>query len=81
VVNGGQLGNTPPVEKGFSSGETMSSFIGSIPSPTKGDTYIGNNGSDTFIFTDTTSGHTSAIEVVGVFANSTIASHVLTLEA
>ena len=78
VVNGGVLGGTL-ISKGFSSGETLTSFITSIGSPTRDHTYIGNNGTDTFIFTDTYRGQTGAIEIVGVFTGSSIHDHVLTL--
>jgi hypothetical protein len=47
-----------------------------------GDTYMGNNGIDTLIFTDTQKGQTGALEIAGVFSgrNSTISNHVLTLQ-
>jgi hypothetical protein len=59
---------------------TLSSFINAVVGdPTKGHTYIGNNGTITFIETDTASGQVGAVEIVGVFAHSTISNHVLTL--
>ena len=79
VVNGGRLGNTLVSEGTLSPGTTLGSFISSVVvTPTPGDTYVGNNGTDTFIYTDTQTGHTGAIELVGVF-NASIANHVLTL--
>jgi hypothetical protein len=80
VVNGGQLGDTL-VSKGFSAGETLTSFLASIVSPTKDHTYVGNNGADTFIFTDAPTGHTGVIDVVGVFnpTQANLVNHVLTL--
>jgi hypothetical protein len=80
VVNGDQLGDTL-VSKGFSSGETLASFLASIVSPTTDHTYVGNNGADTFIFTDSPTGHTGVVDIVGVFnpIQANLVNHVLTL--
>jgi hypothetical protein len=61
----------------------LSAFISAIGAPTKGDTYLGTDGTDTFIFTNTSTGHTGAIEITGVspFLQSTISHGVLTLTA
>jgi hypothetical protein len=76
------LGNTLASERSNSSWTTLASFIQPIATPVPGHTYMGNNGTDTFIFTDTLNGHTGAIEIGGVFSgtNSTISGHVLTLQ-
>ena len=82
VVNGGQLGNT--LLSGSTTDATLATYISSLGTLTKGDTYVGFNTSanDTFIVTDTASGHTGAIELTGVaFQTSTLANHVLTLHA
>lgn len=79
-VNGGNLGDTLVSKGTLTVGTTLSSFINTVVGdPAKGHTYIGNNGTTTFIETDTQSGQLGAIEIVGTFANSTISNHVLTL--
>ena len=81
AVNGGQLGNTLVNVTTVSPADTMATFIShDIGTPKAGDTYIGNNGTDTFIYTDTQTGQKGAIEVVGVFGGS-IENHLLTLLA
>jgi hypothetical protein len=45
----------------------------------KGDTYVGNNGSDTFIVTETQSGKMGAIELQGVHTVG-MGNHILTVE-
>ena len=81
AVNGGQLGNTLVNVNTVSPGDTMATFIShDVGTPIAGHTYIGNNGIDTFIYTDTQTGQKGAIEVVGVFGGS-IENHVLTLLA
>jgi hypothetical protein len=59
----------------------MASFITSLGTPTKGETYVGYTATDTLIVTDTQSGKIGAIDIVGVFhiTQANIASHVLTL--
>jgi hypothetical protein len=81
VVNGGQLGNT--LLSGSTVDLSLADYIGSLGTLTKGDTYVGFNTSvhETFIVTDTASGHTGAIEITGAFQTSTLANHVLTLHA
>jgi hypothetical protein len=57
-------------------------FIHSLGTLKSGDTYVAYNTSldETFIVTDTTSGHTGAIELTGdAFAHSSLALHILTL--
>jgi hypothetical protein len=79
-VNGGNLGDALVSKGMLPTGTTLSSFINTVVGdPTKGHTYIGNNGTTTFIETDTQSGQLGAIEIVGTFAHSTISNHVLTL--
>src|SRR5262249_271788 len=74
------LGNTLVSKGSDSSWTSLALFIQAIASPVAGDTYVGNNGTDTFIFTDTQNGHTGAVELAGqVFANNSIAGNVLTL--
>ncbi len=81
-VNGGDLGDTLVSKGTLPAGTTLSSFINSVVGdPAKGHTYIGTNGTNTFIETDTQNGHLGAIEIVGTFAHSTISNHVLTLLA
>ena len=84
VVNGGQLGNT--LLSASTTDTTLASYISSLGTLTKGDTYVGfintTSAHDTFIVTDTASGQTGAIELTGVaFQHSTLANHVLTLHA
>ena len=82
VVNGGQLGNT--LLSASTTDTTLATYISSLGTLTKGDTYVGFNTSanDTFIVTDTASGQTGAVELTGVaFEHSTLANHVLTLHA
>jgi hypothetical protein len=84
VVNGGQLGNTLSPLSGATADTSLATYISSLGTLTKGDTYVGFNTSaqDTFIVTDTASGQTGAIELTGVaFQHSTLANHVLTLQA
>jgi len=75
------LGNTLVNEGSNSSWTSLALFIQAIAAM-PGDTFMGNNGTDTFIFTDTANGQTGAIELAGVFsgANSTISNHVMTLQ-
>ena len=81
-VNGGALGNNWCQKERCQPGTTLSSFINAVVGdPTKGHTYIGNNGTTTFIETDTDGGHVGAVEIVGAFTHSTISNHVLTLHA
>jgi hypothetical protein len=80
VTGSNGLGNML-VDKGTeASSTTLASFIEAIAAM-PGHTYMGNNGTDTFIFTDTQNGHTGAIEMASVFSGtkSTISNHVLTL--
>jgi hypothetical protein len=84
VVNGGYLGNTLSPLSGATTDTTLATYISSLGTLTKGDTYVGFNTTPgemfTFIVTDTASGQTGAIEITGVaFQHSTLASHVLTL--
>jgi hypothetical protein len=61
---------------------TLASFIQSLGALTDGHTYVGFNqtAQETFIVTETQSGQTGAVEIVGqAFANNSIAGHVLTL--
>ena len=82
VVNGGQLGNT--LLSGSTGDTSLAAYITSLGTLTQGDTYVGfnTNAHDTFIVTDTATGQTGAIELTGVaFQHSTLANHVLTLQA
>jgi len=74
------LGNTLVNEGSNSSWTSLALFIQAIAAM-PGDTFMGNNGTDTFIFTDTANGQTGAIEIAGVFSgtNSTIFNHALEL--
>jgi hypothetical protein len=79
-VNGGQLGNSLSPLSGTTTQTTLASYIKSLGTLTPGDTYVGHNATDTFVVTDSASGQTGAIEIVGSFANFMIFSpHVLTL--
>ena len=82
-VNGGQLGGAINTSFDGTSYANLAAFISAIGAPTKGDTYLGTDGTDTFIFTDTSTGHTGAIEITGVtpFLHSAMSHGVLTLTA
>src|SRR5262249_8975376 len=69
VVNGGQLGGTLVAVADGPPTQTLASFIASIASPTTDNTYVGNNGADTFVFTVTQAG-TGAVEIVGIHTAS-----------
>ena len=73
VVNGGQLGGTPSSASGATTATTLAAYIQSLGTLTPGDTYVGFNitANETFIVTDTASGHTGAIEITGVARSST----------
>ena len=74
------LGNTLVNEGSNASWTSLALFIQAIATPVPGDTFVGNNGIDTFIFTDTANGQTGAVELAGqVFANNSIAGNTLTL--
>jgi hypothetical protein len=75
VTSGNSLGNIVSNSTNYA---TLTSFIASL-TPSNGHTYIDNNGTDTFIVTDSGS-HIGAIEIVGSFTG-TVANHVLTLHA
>ena len=82
AVNGGQLGNTLSALSGATNDTSLASYINSLGTLTKGDTYVGFNASanDTFVVTNSQTGQTGAIELTGVaFQHSTLANHVLTL--
>jgi hypothetical protein len=80
-VNNGQLGGTLVNEGESASYTSLAAFISAIAAHV-GHTYVGNNGTDTFIYTDTSGGQTGAIEIAGTFAGSSpISNHVLTLAA
>src|SRR5262249_17804085 len=66
-------------ETHVSSWTSLALFIQAIATQVPGDTFVGNNGTDTFIFTDTQNGQTGAVEIAGVFANNSIAGNTLTL--
>jgi hypothetical protein len=76
VTSGNSLGNI--VSNSSANYANLASFIASL-TPSNGHTYLDNNGTDTFIVTDSGS-HIGAIEIVGSFAG-TVANHVLTLHA
>ena len=76
VTSGNSLGNI--VSNSSANYANLESFIASL-TPSNGHTYLDNNGTDTFIVTDSGS-HIGAIEIVGSFAG-TVANHVLTLHA
>src|SRR5262249_1141512 len=80
VVTGSDgLGNTLVNEGSNSSWTSLALFIQAIATQVPGDTFVGNNGIDTFVFTDTQNGQTGAVELAGVFANNSIAGQTLTL--
>ena len=81
IVTGSDgLGNTLVNEGSDSSWTSLALFIQAIAAPVPGDTFVGNNGTDTFIFTDTQNGQTGAVEIAAqVFANNSIAGNTLTL--
>jgi len=80
IVTGSDgLGNTLVNEGSNSSWTSLALFIQAIATQVPGDTFVGNNGIDTFVFTDTQNGQTGAIEIAGVFANNSIAGQTLTL--
>jgi hypothetical protein len=65
---------------GSTNAMSLAQFISDLGPLHSGNTYIGSNGSDTFIVTDFYS-HVGAIDIVGSFTTSSIAGHVLTLHA
>ena len=77
--NGNHLGSN--VVNSSTSATTLADFIAGLVL-TNGNTYVGTNGTDTFVVTDY-NGQVGAVELVGVFSGHTFsaASHVLTLEA
>jgi hypothetical protein len=81
VESSGQLGNTLSPLSGATTDTSLASYIKSLGTLTPGDTYVGHNAADTFVVTDTASGQTGAIEIVGVFhpTQANLAGHVLTL--
>jgi hypothetical protein len=79
--NDNALGRTLiPVNNGATS---LASFITDLGKLGKGDTYVGNDSTDTFVVTDTQSGKIGAIDIVGVLhpTQANLVNHVLTLEA
>ena len=79
LMSGNHLGSN--VVNSSTSATTLADFIAGLVL-TNGNTYVGTNGTDTFVVTDY-NGQVGAVEVVGVFSGHTFsaASHVLTLEA
>jgi len=76
------LGNTLVQEgaiAGLNSVNTFITYLGSYGGLTKGATYTADNGSSTFIVTDTQNGNTGGVQIVGVFEHNSITHHVLTL--
>jgi hypothetical protein len=72
----------PSSASGATTATTLASYIQSLGTLTPNDTYVGFNitANETFIVTDTASGHTGAIEIMGVaFQHSVLAGHTLTL--
>ena len=65
------------VVNSVTSATTLANFIAGLVL-TSGNTYVGANGTDTFVVTDH-NGQIGAVELVGVFAGTATASHVLTL--
>ena len=59
------------------SATTLANFIAGLVL-TSGNTYVGTNGTDTFVVTDH-NGQIGAVELVGVFAGTATAAHILTL--
>ena len=80
-VNNGLLGSTL-VNKGENDASytNLAAFIQAIVAE-PGHTYVGNNKTDTFVYTDTSGGQTGAMEIAGTFVGSSISNHVLTLAA
>ena len=81
VVNGGQLGNALSSLSGATADTTLASYISSLGTLTKGDTYVGLTPTSvdaTFIVTDSSSGQIGAIELTGLHTAS-ISNHALTL--
>ena len=78
-VNNGRLGSTLVNEgENDASYTSLAAFISAIVAE-PGHTYVGNNASDTFIYTDTSGRQTGAIEIAGTFVGSSISNYVLTL--
>ena len=78
VISGNNLGANVVTEPGtFASLLDFFNFVSGLP-PTNNNTYIGNNGADTFIVTDH-KGELGVVEIVGVFTGNTNGTHVLTL--
>jgi hypothetical protein len=73
------LGDNPI--QGATQATTMAAYISSLGTLTKGDTYVGYNqtANTTYVVTDTASGQTGDVQLVGVFAHNHTFNHVLTL--
>jgi len=73
------LGDTP-VQSETHAG-TISDYISSLGTLTPGDTYVGYNKTSktTYVVTDTASGQTGDVQLVGVFDHNHTFNHVLTL--
>ena len=79
LISGNHLGSN--VVNSSTSFTTLADFIAGLVL-TNGNTYVGTNGTNTFVVTDY-NGQVGAVELVGVFSGHTVslANHVLTLEA
>ena len=91
TITGAQIGDHLTSEKAFglnlelginvvnsvTGAMTLADFIAGLVL-TSGNTYVGNNGTDTFVVTDH-SGQIGAVKLVGVFTGTAAANHVLTL--
>jgi hypothetical protein len=78
VISDKNLHNVTNVSNVLPSTATLADFITSLALKPGNTTYVGNNGTDTFIVTEQGS-HIGAVELVGVFTSSTISGHELIL--